>query len=182
MAKRIYVFVAFLSSTRAFTVSPKANPVNKVRGSGAARRTMVLSVEEGFSSRIHEVGLGMKSRGLAYRDRMHEARGVLPKLGFAAGALVNFILFTVYRAYRGFFVILPAVFVEVRRKLEREELRSLDVTDDVDPKTGKLKLRSAILMNLGAAVFTAVLLIRTAFQAIATLFTKRPSSDLSTQG
>lgn len=141
---------------------------------------MVLSVEQGLSGKIHEVGLGLKTRGMAYRDRMQEAQGIMPKVGFAAGAMLNMVLFTIYRAYRGFFIILPAVFIEVRRKIETDEFASLEVADDLDPKSGRLRLRSAILMNIGAIVFTAVLLIRTAIAGVVTSFSKKRPAPAET--
>lgn len=137
------------------------------------RRTMVLSVEQGLSGKIHEVGLGLKTRGMAYRDRMQEAQGIMPKVGFAAGAVFNMVLFTMYRAYRGFFIILPAVFIEVRRKIETDEFAAIEVADDLDPKSGKLRLRSAILMNICAVLFTVVLIIRTAIAGVVASFSKK---------
>lgn len=170
-SKRIYVFVAVsVMSTRAFQHPTPAAVYPQLASS--SRRTVVVS-----DGKIHELGLSLKTRGMEYRDRMQSAQGV-NKVGFFLGSALNFILFAVYRAYRGFFVILPAVFVEVRRKLERDELASLQVSDDVDPKTGKLKMRSAILMNIGACVFTLVLVIRTAIVALLSLFFKpRTSPD-----
>ncbi|KAJ8600992.1 hypothetical protein CTAYLR_010081 [Chrysophaeum taylorii] len=166
----MYVFVAVSSlvSSRAWAPAPI-----KVRGSRTLnRRTMVLSVEQpGLAARIHEVGLGLKSRGKQYREKMMVAESLPLKLRFATATAMTFLLFTVYRAYRGFFVILPAVFAEVRAKLERDELTSLDVADDLNPTTGRLRWRSAILMNIGAAVFTFVLLARTAIVGIISLFT-----------
>ena len=133
---------------------------------------------EGEKFDIHALGLEWKERGLANRNKARDAPTVPQKLAAVVTAAMYLALFTVYRAYRGFFVILPAVFVEVRAKLERRETVSLNVDDDINPKTGKVKLRSTILMNIGAAVFTTVYVFATAFSALARLFTKRsdPSS------
>mmetsp|Transcript_9025 Transcript_9025/g.13891 ORF Transcript_9025/g.13891 Transcript_9025/m.13891 type:complete len:193 (-) Transcript_9025:1086-1664(-) len=126
---------------------------------------------------LHEIGFNFKTRGLEYRDKVKTASRKRNKMGFAALATLNFAVFTMYRAYRGFFVILPAVFIEVRNKLERKEITSLEVAEDIDPKTGKLKLRSTILMNLGAAIFTAVIVLRTAIFGIFSLFNRPREGD-----
>lgn len=154
----MYMIVTISSYVCAWTIAP-----TKVR-------PRKLVVEQ--SARIHEVGMGLKARGLAYRDRMRTTKGLMPKTALATASTANFAGFIVYRAYRGFFVILPAVFSEVKQKLERRELWTLDVTDDINPDTGKLKARSAILMNIGATVYTLMFLVQTAVAAIVALLLK----------
>jgi hypothetical protein len=75
-----------------------------------------------------------------------------------------------YRGYRGFFVILPAVFKEVYRKMEASvDFRVLDDDDDdnvnenvkkerseidVNPQTGKVRWRTRITVSVLAGIVT----------------------------
>ena len=60
---------------------------------------------------------------------------------FVACLSLSFAYIT-YRAFRGFFVLMPEVFVAVREKLTKGLLESEDeANSDLNPKTGKLKTR-----------------------------------------
>lgn len=104
-------------------------------------------------------------------------------------------LFIAYRAYRGFFIILPQVFREVERKLSltmnyapfidddistvtnkidariRGNPDSSDsaLAEDVDPKTGMIRPRTTITVTLLAAMVTACYMVRGALGVIYSL-------------
>ena len=64
-------------------------------------------------------------------------------------------LFVTYRAYRGFFIIVPAVFKEVQAKLRQGLVEAEnELNADLDPSTGKLRPRSQLLINVGAGLVT----------------------------
>ena len=79
--------------------------------------------------------------------------------------------FVGYRAYRGFFVVLPAVYGEVYAQAlaqateEHVSIRGVEVADDIDPTTGKLRLRSRVVMNVGALAFMGALVVGGAVRA-----------------
>ena len=79
--------------------------------------------------------------------------------------------FVAYRAYRGFFVVLPAVYGEVYAQAlaqateEHVSIRGVEVADDIDPKTGKLRMRSRVVMNVGALAFMGALMVGGAVRA-----------------
>lgn len=139
---------------------------------------MFASESEKQQRDIHAIGLTLKERGVDLKDKAMVAPGP-EKVSYAVMAFGYLTAFTAYRAYRGFFVILPAVFVEVRAKLERREPNSLGVEDDIDPKTGKLKLRSTILMNLGAALFTTIIIFKSAVGALVDKITNNNNTSSS---
>ncbi|KAJ1450399.1 hypothetical protein M885DRAFT_532453 [Pelagophyceae sp. CCMP2097] len=117
-----------------------------------------LAPPPSLADAINDWGLGLKDRAKASR---------------AAGKNVNsatlLTLFVAYRAYRGFFVVLPAVFQLVRSKLESGEIEAPSkVIDDIDPETGQIRMRSVMLMNLGAALYVVLLLLRTGVEAVFT--------------
>ena len=79
--------------------------------------------------------------------------------------------FVGYRAYRGFFVVLPAVYGEVYAQAlaqateEHVSIRGVEVADDIDPTTGKLRMRSRVVMNVGALAFMGALVVGGAVRA-----------------
>ena len=87
----------------------------------------------------------------------------LPRGAYVAALSLAFVA---YRAYRGFFVVLPAVYGEVYAQAlaqateEHVSIRGVEVADDIDPKTGKLRMRSRVVMNVGALAFMGALMVR----------------------
>mmetsp|Transcript_19730 Transcript_19730/g.60798 ORF Transcript_19730/g.60798 Transcript_19730/m.60798 type:complete len:214 (+) Transcript_19730:222-863(+) len=115
-----------------------------------------------FGEKFETWGLSLKTRGRRQRDLAKDA--ITPKKVARWGyAVLLYTAFIFYRAYRGTFVVLPAVYGEVFSRVAataREEhysIRGIEVADDVDPATGQLRLRSRVLMNLGAMTFMCVL-------------------------
>ena len=65
--------------------------------------------------------------------------------------------FVGYRAYRGYLRRAPALIrLEVYAQAlaqateEHVSIRGVEVADDIDPATGKLRMRSRVVMNVGA--------------------------------
>ena len=92
----------------------------------------------------------------------------LPRGAYVAALSLAFVA---YRAYRGFFVVLPAVYGEVYAQAlaqateEHVSIRGVEVADDIDPKTGKLRMRSRVVMNVGALAFMGALMVGGAVRA-----------------
>ena len=69
------------------------------------------------------------------------------------------------------FVVLPAVYGEVYAQAlaqateEHVSIRGVEVADDIDPKTGKLRMRSRVVMNVGALAFMGALMVGGAVRA-----------------
>ena len=120
----------------------------------------------------------MKAKGIEQKDKMLAATNPLQKLKNLTAAAFLFGVFVAYRAYRGTFVIVPAVYDEVREKVRAGIVDAGVDPMEVQPKTGKLRLRSMLMMNLGAVVFTGILLVRTCFDAAALVLSKLGSGSI----
>ena len=110
--------------------------------------------------KLNEAGMTLKPKAIAAKEKTESATSTADqKLRYALQSSILYTLFIVYRAFRGFCVILPAVFNEVRRKLQiAVEQPLLDaglaVKDDIDPKTGKVRLRTSMTVNFLASLVT----------------------------
>ena len=121
-------------------------------------------------ARFNNFGLSLKDRSRRQRDALQGANLVmkLPRGVYVAALSLAFVG---YRAYRGFFVVLPAVYGEVYAQAlaqateEHVSIRGVEVADDIDPTTGKLRLRSRVVMNVGALAFMGALVVGGAVRA-----------------
>jgi len=127
------------------------------------RRNVAVQTSEvpEFKGRIHEVGGRCKSLAVAAKNNISTASPPL-KLFYALKLCFYAFFFIIYRAYRGFFVIIPAVFKEVQGKLTAGLIEAEnELNADVDPSTGKLRTRSATLISIGASIVTLIYTIKT---------------------
>ena len=121
-------------------------------------------------ARFNTFGLSLKDRSRRQRDALKGAN-LLLKLPRGAYVAALSLAFVAYRAYRGFFVVLPAVYGEVYAQAlaqateEHVSIRGVEVADDIDPKTGKLRMRSRVVMNVGALAFMGALMVGGAVRA-----------------
>ena len=121
-------------------------------------------------ARLNNLGLSLKDRSQRQREALKGAK-LLMKLPRGAYVAALSLAFVAYRAYRGFFVVLPAVYGEVYAQAlaqateEHVSIRGVEVADDIDPKTGKLRLRSRVVMNVGALAFMGALMVGGAVRA-----------------
>ena len=120
-------------------------------------------------ARFNNFGLSLKDRSRRQREALKGAGLMKLPRGVYVAALS--LAFVAYRAYRGFFVVLPAVYGEVYAQAlaqateEHVSIRGVEVADDIDPKTGKLRLRSRVVMNVGALAFMGALMVGGAVRA-----------------
>lgn len=121
--------------------------------------------------KIDEAGLKLKSKAVEARDKAIEIgnKDKIFSFLYTAKACSLIGLFIIYRAYRGFFVVLPAVFGEVYKKLEAAVESPFDPNvdpsdQDVDPITGKLRSRSRFVVSLLASMVTASYVVSGAFR------------------
>ena len=120
-------------------------------------------------ARFNNFGLSLKDRSRRQREALKGAG--LMKLPRGAYVAALSLAFVAYRAYRGFFVVLPAVYGEVYAQAlaqateEHVSIRGVEVADDIDPTTGKLRLRSRVVMNVGALAFMGALVVGGAVRA-----------------
>ena len=121
-------------------------------------------------ARFNNFGLSLKDRSRRQREALKGAN-LLLKLPRGAYVAALSLAFVAYRAYRGFFVVLPAVYGEVYAQAlaqateEHVSIRGVEVADDIDTKTGKLRMRSRVVMNVGALAFMGALVVGGAVRA-----------------
>jgi hypothetical protein len=120
---------------------------------------------------IDDAGLSLKPRAEQAISRLALAESKGRKLRYLLQTCLLYTAFIVYRAYRGFFVILPAVFRSVYVRLERaveaapfEDSSSAsssaaasldDDSDDINPETGKVRWRTRVTVSVLASIVTA---------------------------
>ena len=137
---------------------------------GAADAAPASESKPSLVARFNTFGLSLKDRSRRQRDALKGAN-LLLKLPRGAYVAALSLAFVAYRAYRGFFVVLPAVYGEVYAQAlaqateEHVSIRGVEVADDIDPKTGKLRMRSRVVMNVGALAFMGALMVGGAVRA-----------------
>lgn len=101
-------------------------------------------------------GQSLKPRAVEKKGELAHASSRKQKLWLGLQTCAYFSLFIFYRAYRGFFVLLPAVFSEVYTKMEKLDSPFVDEPGqaDVNPDTGKLRWRTRITVSILAAMVT----------------------------
>ena len=129
-----------------------------------------ISDKPSLFAQFNNFGLSLKDRSRRQREALKGAN-LLMKLPRGVYVAALSLAFVAYRAYRGFFVVLPAVYGEVYAQAlaqateEHVSIRGVEVADDIDPKTGKLRLRSRVVMNVGALAFMGALMVGGAVRA-----------------
>ena len=137
---------------------------------GAADAAPAEASKPSLFARFNTFGLSLKDRSRRQREALKGAN-LLLKLPRGMYVAALSLAFLAYRAYRGFFVVLPAVYGEVYAQAlaqateEHVSIRGVEVADDIDPKTGKLRLRSRVVMNVGALAFMGALMVGGAVRA-----------------
>jgi len=134
-----------------------------------------------------EAGLRLKPMAKAEREKadlLSYSDAPIRKAITIAKACSFILLFILYRSYRGLFVILPAIFRNVFEKLEASVGEDLlaennnDVLDaDINPETGKLKMRSRIVVSFLASVVTFSYMISGAMKVITKFVTTITSTS-----
>lgn len=106
--------------------------------------------------RLDYFGQSLKPRAVEKKRELASAKTRKEKFWLGFQSCAYFFGFMLYRAYRGFFVLLPAVFREVYAKMELLDSPFVDEpgTQDVNPETGKVRWRTRITVSVLTAVVT----------------------------
>ena len=164
---RLGLTAAWLATSHALLAPPRQilalrpalpRPARAAARLGAADAAAV-SDKPSLFARLNNFGLSLKDRSRRQREALQGAN-LLMKLPRGVYVAALSLAFVGYRAYRGFFVVLPAVFSAVRARVREGWVEVEEAaTADVDPATGELKKRSAILINIGAALVVAAYMV-----------------------
>jgi hypothetical protein len=111
--------------------------------------------------KLDSYGQSLKPRAMEKKGQLAIAETRKRKLWLGFQACTYFSLFIAYRAYRGIFVLLPAVFKEVYTKMEKLDSPFVDEPGetDVNPETGKLRWRTRITVSILAAMVTLTYMV-----------------------
>jgi hypothetical protein len=182
------------------TKSSSSTPVTTPTSTTTTATTTPLSttVKKGAQKlwlKVNDVGASFKPKAQEASSRGYVATTKSAQFGYGLKACLYYSLFILYRAYRGFFVLLPAVFREVYVRMEdamkssnmaliEAEENELDVTGRAeDGSSGvvykpRQTWRTRLTVSVLAAVVTASYMIGGTVQ-MATNFIKTLTSSSS---
>jgi len=118
---------------------------------------------------LHELGTTLKSKAKETGDRANMASTNKGRITNAFVSSLYYLLFFVYRAYRGFFVLLPAVFKRVYSKLETamEDYESEESQANTDSKQA-VTWKTRCTVGLCAVVVTVSYALGGSFHIVKT--------------
>ena len=144
------------SSSGASEMVPSSSSGSKDKDARGALTSQLTTTSKNLFRVLDDFGQSMKPRALKHKETAEaETASVGRKIRFTVHSSIFFTLFILYRAYRGFFVILPAVFREVYRKLETAVDESPFVEDEAEAKSERLHpIRTTATVSVLAGVVT----------------------------
>ena len=111
--------------------------------------------EKSLLALVNDIGNNFKSMAQKAVANGYQCEQQNKKIGFAVKACVYYTLFIIYRSYRGFFVLLPATFREVYKKMDAAMAKDLTLSDDVEDATSSTsKFRTKITVSILTTVIT----------------------------
>jgi len=121
-----------------------------------AEKETLKKESSSLSEKFDYFGQSLKPRAVEKKGELAHAKTRTGKVWLTIQTCGYFMGFMLYRAYRGFFVLLPAVFKEVYAKMETLDSPFVDEPGqmDVNPETGKIRLRTRITVTILAAMVT----------------------------
>jgi hypothetical protein len=147
------------------------NDDNDKKDSRTIENSNKRSGDDGLLIRLNEYGQSLKPKAVQVYVQAAQTTKMNRRIGLKAKSCLYWTLYIAYRGYRGFFVIMPAVFREVYRKMESAvDFRYLDDDEDVsnagasgrgaggpldvNPTTGKVRWRTRITVSVLAGFVT----------------------------
>lgn len=152
------------SQLRASSESPKdAEVVDKTGTSTSKTDKSVFEKFDEYCLALKPMALEANEKAQTFMDNQTK------KILYTTKACGLFSLFILYRAYRGLFYILPEVFREVYRKMEKTvrdpfDESELNGSDDLDPQTGEVRFRSKVVISMLTTLVTLSYVVTGAFK------------------
>mmetsp|Transcript_31950 Transcript_31950/g.46555 ORF Transcript_31950/g.46555 Transcript_31950/m.46555 type:complete len:261 (-) Transcript_31950:626-1408(-) len=162
-------------ATQALLYSSNSNDPLDAKIISSTSTTSSPNSSKSLFGRIDDYGLSLKPKAITAKEKSaslaaSQKEGTRTKrLLYTLESCAYFVLFMIYRAYRGFFVILPAVFQEVNRKMTDVIDAPFD-EDEVDNNNSlvepkKPKKRTRITVSILAVLVTASYVVTGASRA-----------------
>lgn len=119
------------------------------------------STEKSLLTLVNEIGNNFKVMAQKSTAKGYQCEDQNKKIMFAAKACLYYTLFIIYRAYRGFFVLLPATFRQVYRNMEAAmntgnlSLEEIGYTESgKDVTSGNSKWQTKVTVSILTSVIT----------------------------
>jgi hypothetical protein len=124
--------VSNVSEVNRSVVSPEPAVTTASSSSSSSSSSTSKKEREGILDLINDIGQNFKPLAEKATARGYQANTQTKKILYAVQACTCYMLFILYRAYRGLFVLVPAVFRQVYRKMELAMNSDLTLQDDDD--------------------------------------------------
>lgn len=143
--------------------TPAEDPVIATdESTDATESTTTMSTEKSLLALANEIGNNFRGMAQKSTAKGYESEDQFKKILHAAKACVYYSLFILYRAYRGFFVLLPATFKQVYGKMEAAmntgnlSLDEIGFDENVDsvPSNSAPKWRTKVTVSILTSVVT----------------------------
>jgi hypothetical protein len=108
------------------TTSTSSNSTTATTTSTSSLATTAKKAAQKLWVKLNDLGAGLKPKAQKATAKGYEATTKSAQFGYGLQACLYYSLFILYRAYRGLFVLLPAVFKQVYVKME-EAMQSSDM-------------------------------------------------------
>jgi hypothetical protein len=148
---------ALVSRKRTFASLVQVASTEKYSSQDKQQKKSLLTV-------IDDVGLSLKPKAIKTGAQVAMEEHKSKKVWLLAQTCLLYALFILYRAYRGFFVIIPAVFRDVYRKLEvaidtpfDEAKKSVDESESSSPSNVLFRTRFTVAAVSGLVTVSYVL-------------------------
>jgi len=125
-----------------------------------AKASSTDSTEKSLWVLLNEIGNNFQAMAQKSTTLGYQSEDQYKKILFAAKACVYYTLFIIYRTYRGFFVLLPATFREVYKKMEMTmntgnlSMEEIDFTESGNDTTSNVKWGTKITVSILTSVIT----------------------------
>lgn len=119
--------------------------------------SLISELGKSFGILISELGKSFKDRAEMNKRESRNVPSRLKAIQFSALSSFYYVLFIISRAYRGFFILVPAIFGRVYSKLETAVDNDLKLEDDngIDSVTGTTTTwRTQITVSILACIVT----------------------------
>lgn len=141
-----------ISQGRAYKHIARANSPQADPSPGAERSES--GTTRSINSLLNELGLSFKASADEYIRKSKETQLRSKRFGFALASSFYFVMFLLYRSYRGFFVLLPEIFRRVYDKLESTVGADLSLEEKQIPGVRPVTWQTKITVFILASVVT----------------------------
>jgi hypothetical protein len=169
-------------TTRILLTAPHFPEKNSSNSNSSSSKSTAPPKDASLFKLIDDAGQGLKPAAVQANAKASLAETKRHKYLYMVKSCLLYTAFILYRAYRGLFVILPAVFRETSRKLQAAvDEAPFDDTQAVEEAEAQqpMKLRTRITVSVLAAIVTASYVLGGAIRVATTLIRNATKGGLT---